>query len=74
MAVQADKYYAGMNKRFDKRIEFMRRFGFRSEINEYGHFLVRKRSFLAKPDVLQAGVVMLATSQVWIDSLKRVLN
>lgn len=74
MKVKTDAYYAGMNKRFDKRIEFMRRFGFRSEINEYGHFLVRKRSFLNKPDVVQAGVALLATNTVWINILKEVLT
>lgn len=75
----SNQEYAAINRRFDKRIKFLKRFGFRYRIEyPFGQphgYLVRKCPFFHnRHQVIDASYIMLATPRVWREELRQHLR
>lgn len=68
MNLTSNQFYGGLNRRFDRRISFLIRFGFRHVMNEWGAFMVRKGPGV-KDVVIPTGVILFSDNRVWRDKL-----
>ncbi len=72
--ITSNQYYAGLNRRFDKRAKLLIRFGFLANYNEYGGFYEKPSHYnLHKKIMVSNYLIMHADKRAWLDFLRSVL-
>ena len=69
----SNQFYGAINRRFDRRITFLSRLGFKHVINEFGAFMVRKIPG-RKDSVISTSAILYAVNTVWRDKLAVALH
>lgn len=70
----SNEYYGGLNRRFEKRANLLRKLGWKYERLEKYNCAVFVRNSYHKGRTIAAGTVMNADRRVWNDTLARELN
>jgi hypothetical protein len=71
----SNQRYAALNRRFERRAKFLRRFGFRYlRVPEIDRAVFARRGVLRREDIVTAAEVMLACPAIWRDMLARLLR
>jgi hypothetical protein len=70
-ARKAANYYAGINRRFEKRRAALEKFGFVYKKSDCGCYAIFHRERRGKPQNIPAAEVLYATNMVYIDMVLR---
>lgn len=70
----SNQFYGGLNRRFDKRVALLARFGFKSVVNEFGAFMVRSRGPGFKQVAIANSAILHCSQRAWLDKLAVTLN
>lgn len=67
-----NQFYRGLNRRFDRRMRFLHRLGFRYQIIQQPHdhratYGVVVRQQHARTQVIPAAMILTASPRVWVD-------
>lgn len=65
--------YGAINRRFDKRVKLLSKFGFRYERTDLG-FAVMKRHVFYKPQAIPTATLLFADNQFWRNELANLLK
>lgn len=70
----SNQYYGGLNRRFDKRVAMLHKFGFLVTTNEFGRFYYRPRLWKMGNEYIAATFIHSSNNFLWNSLLGSILK